>query len=72
MNKVEFLEHLQEILQTDRELSFEMNLSEIDEWDSLSKITTLAFLDREFGISILVSEIDEFKTIGDIAKRCGL
>lgn len=72
MNKVEFLEHLQEILQTDKELFFEMNLSEIDEWDSLSKITTLAFLDREFGISILVSEIDEFKTIGDIAKRCGL
>lgn len=72
MNKIEFLQNLQDILQTDKELSFDTNLCELQEWDSLSKITTLAFLDREFGILISVNEIDCFKTIEDIAKKCGL
>lgn len=72
MSRDEFLGHLSEIMQTDRELSFDMALDSLEEWDSLSKITTLAFLDREFGISLLVSEIEQFKTIEDIAKKCGL
>lgn len=72
LNRIKFLENLQEILQTDRELSFEMRLDEIEEWDSLSKITTLAFLDREFSVTMLVSEINDFETIEDIAKKCGL
>ncbi|MGX3097349.1 acyl carrier protein [Helicobacter sp. 23-1046] len=71
MSRTEFLEQLSEIFQTDKELSFDTNLDSLEEWDSLSKITTLAFLDREFGVSLLVSDIEEFKTIEDIAKRCG-
>lgn len=71
MSRDEFLGHLSEIMQTD-ELSFDVALDSLEEWDSLSKITTLAFLDREFGISLLVSEIEQFKTIEDIAKKCGL
>lgn len=72
LNRTEFLENLQEILQMDRELSFEMRLDELEEWDSLSKITTLAFLDREFSVTLSVSEVNDFKTIEDIARKCGL
>lgn len=71
MSRAEFLEQLSEIFQTDKELSFDTNLDSLEEWDSLSKITTLAFLDREFGISLLVSDIEEFKTIEDIANAAG-
>ena len=71
MSRDEFLGHLSEIMQTDRELSFDMALDSLEEWDSLSKITTLAFLDREFGISLLVSDIENFKTIEDIANATG-
>lgn len=72
LSRTEFLESLQEILQMDRELSFEMRLDELEEWDSLSKITTLAFLDREFSVTLSVSEVNDFKTIEDIARKCGL
>ena len=71
MSRAEFLEQLSEIFQTDKELSFDMNLDSLEEWDSLSKITTLAFLDREFGVSLLVSDIENFKTIEDIANATG-
>ena len=71
MSRAEFLEQLSEIFQTDKELSFDTNLDSLEEWDSLSKITTLAFLDREFGISLLVSDIENFKTIEDIANAMG-
>lgn len=71
MSRDEFLGHFSEIMQTDRELSFDMALDSLEEWDSLSKITTLAFLDREFGISLLVSDIENFKTIEDIANATG-
>ena len=71
MSRAEFLEQLSEIFQTDKELSFDTNLDSLEEWDSLSKITTLAFLDREFGISLLVSDIENFKTIEDIANATG-
>lgn len=72
MNKAEFLKNMQEILQIDEELSLDTQLNKLEEWDSLSKITTLAFLDREFSITMLVSEIEDFKTIEDIAKKCGI
>lgn len=72
MNKAEFLKNMQDILQVDEALSFDTQLNELEEWDSLSKITTLAFLNREFSITILVSEIEDFKTIEDIAKKCGI
>lgn len=72
MNRTEFLTKMQDILQKDDKLSFDTQLSELEEWDSLSKITTLAFLDREFSITMLVSEIENFKTIEDIAKKCGI
>lgn len=72
MNREEFLVKMQDILQKDDGLSFDTQLSELEEWDSLSKITTLAFLDREFSITMLVSEIENFKTIEDIAKKCGI
>lgn len=72
MNKAEFLKNMQDILQVDEALSFDTQLNELEEWDSLSKITTLAFLDREFSITMLVSEIEDFKTIEDIAKKCGI
>lgn len=72
MSKDEFLEAFADILQTDEALSFEMNLATLDGWDSLSKITTLAFMDREFGVTMLVNQLDNLKTIGDIAAKCGI
>lgn len=72
MSKDDFLIAFADILQSDEDLGFETSLEGLEGWDSLSKITTLAFMDREFGVAMLISELDSFKTIGDIAARCGI
>lgn len=72
MTRKEFLEKMQDILQTDEELSFEMKLSDLDEWDSLSKMATVAFLDANFGVKTTFADFKTIKTIEDIAKKAGM
>lgn len=72
MNREEFLVHMQDILQTDEELSFEMDLDSLDEWDSLSKMATVAFLDANFGVKTTFADFESIKTIEDIAKKAGI
>ena len=72
MNRKEFLEKMQDILQTDEELNFEMNLDDLDEWDSLAKLAAVAFLDTNFGVKITFSEFESIKTLEDIAKKAGI
>ena len=72
MNREEFLVHMQDILQTDEELSFEMDLDSLDEWDSLSKMATVAFLDANFGAKTTFNDFGTIRTIEDIAKKAGI
>lgn len=72
MNKEEFLNEMVEVLQTEEELSFETVLDDLDEWDSLSVMATMAFLEKNFGIKTIMKDYKEMKTIGDIAKKAGL
>ena len=72
MNREEFLEKFVDILQTDAELNFDMELETIEEWDSLSKMTTMSFLDSQFGIKVSFAEVSDLKTIEDIAKIAGV
>lgn len=72
MNREEFLVQMQDILQTDEELSFEMDLDSLDEWDSLSKMATVAFLDANFGVKTTFADFESIKTIEDIAKKAGI
>ena len=72
MNREEFLVQMQDILQTEEELNFEMNLDDLDEWDSLSKMSTVAFLDANFGVKTTFADFEQIKTIEDIAKKAGI
>ena len=72
MNKDEFLNEMVEVLQTEEELSFETVLDDLDEWDSLSVMATMAFLEKTFGVKTTMKDYKEMKTIGDIAKKAGL
>ena len=67
MTKEEFLIQMQDVLQTDAELSMETILAELDEWDSLAMMATMAFLDKSFGIKSKIADIKKFGTVGDIA-----
>lgn len=72
MDRVSFIEKFKDVLQRDDELSFEMLLEDLDEWDSLSKMATIAFLDKEFNQKITFNQINELSTVEDIAKIAGV
>ncbi len=72
MTKEDFLTEMQDVLQTDTELTMETVLEELDEWDSLSMMATMAFLDKNFGVKIKIADIKTLATIGDIATKAGV
>lgn len=72
MTRDEFLKEMVEVLQTEDEISFDTVLSDLDEWDSLSVMATMAFLDKSFGVKTTMKDYKEMKTIGDIATKAGL
>ena len=72
MTKDEFLVQMQDVLQTDAELKMETVLDELDEWDSLSMMATMAFLDKNFGVKVKIADLKTLATIGDIAARAGV
>ncbi len=72
MTKEEFLAEMQDVLQTEEDLSYETVLKDLDEWDSLSVMATMAFLEKSFGVKTTMKDYHEVTTIGDIAKKAGL
>lgn len=72
MTNEEFLSKMQDVLQTEDELSLETVLDDLAEWDSLSVMATMAFLDKDFGVKTTMKDYKNMKTIGDIAQKAGL
>ena len=72
MTRDEFLTEMQDVLQTEETLSFETVLEELDEWDSLAVMATMAFLDKTFGVKTSISDYLDIKTLEDIAVKAGL
>lgn len=72
MNREDFLKKLKEIIQTEEELTLNTNLIDIDEWDSLSMISTVAFIDSEFKKQISVSDIQSINKIEELVNIIGL
>ena len=66
MNKIEFLEELQDVLQREDECLENDVLADYEEWDSLSKMAVMAFYNKKFGIKISLNELMELKTVQDL------
>lgn len=47
-------------------LTVETKLDEIDEYDSMAKLSLIVTSDEEFGKKLTGEQIREFKTVGDI------
>lgn len=69
MEKITLLEELMELEEGD--LTKDSVLEEIEEWDSLTKLSLMAAVKKQFGKSLTVSELREFKTVGDICAYFG-
>ncbi len=72
MNREEFLEAMVDVLQTEEEITFDTLLEDLEEWDSLSIMATMAFLEKEFGVKTSMKDYQNMKTIEDIARKAGL
>ena len=72
MDKEQFLEEMVEVLQTEDEITMDTVLEDLEEWDSLSIMSTMAFLDKNFGVKTNMADYKYMTTIGDIARKAGL
>ena len=71
MKKSEFLVALEDILQTEDSIEENQNLSDLEEWDSLSKMATMAYYKKNFGIELALSSLKDIKTPSDLIKLAG-
>ena len=72
MTKEEFLVKMQDVLQTDEELTADTVLNDLAEWDSLSMMATMAFFDKNFGVKIGLKDFKEMNTMADLIAKAGL
>ena len=67
MTEQEFIEKMQdEVLDTDSEITLEMALADVEEWDSLSFVSFIAMA-KELGFTNVNREVvNEAKTVKDL------
>lgn len=66
MTKETFLEKMADILDAEEEISFDTELSGLEEWDSLSIVSYIAMANASCGIKVDVKKVREAVTIGDL------
>lgn len=71
MTKEDFLLALEDILQTDDPIEIDLQLEELEEWDSLAMMAVIAYYKKNFGINIVLKELKEVKTPADLIALAG-
>ena len=66
MTKDTFLEKMADILDAEEEISFDTELSGLEEWDSLSIVSYIAMANASCGMKVDVKKVREAVTIGDL------
>ena len=72
MTRDEFLEKMQDVLQTEETLCAETILDDLAEWDSLAMMATMAFVDKNFGVKIGIKDFMEMNTMSDLMSKAGV
>ena len=53
------------------DLNADLKLDELENWDSMTKLSLIVLMDDEFGKTLTSNEIKAFKTIGDVMAFMG-
>ena len=61
-----FIEKMADILDAEEEISFDTELSGLEEWDSLSIVSYIAMANASCGMKVDVKKVREAVTIGDL------
>ena len=68
MNEKEFLKMLSDLIDTEKILSLDTKLAEIEEWDSLSFISFLSYCNSKLGRNLTPETLKEAVTVADLFK----
>lgn len=71
MSKEEFLAVLQDILQRDDAVNQDDRLADYVEWDSLSKMSVLAYYNRNFGVNINLNDLKTIQSVTELIRLAG-
>lgn len=71
MKKDEFLVALEDILQTEDPIEENQDLTELEEWDSMSKMAVMAYYKKNFSIEINLNDLKDIKVASDLIKLAG-
>lgn len=71
MKREEIIAELEEILDVEENsLNEDTNLVDMDEWDSIARLSVIIFLDEKFQKKITGEELKEIKIVSDILEIC--
>ena len=69
MDEKAFLANMEELLEIDAgSLKVTVELTNLEQWDSLAFVSFLAMADSKYGIKVAASELRQCKTVGDLMK----
>lgn len=71
MNTADFLVELEDILQREEPCNLEDNLEDYEEWDSLSKMSIMAYYDKNFGVKFSLNDLKTVATVSDLVALAG-
>ncbi len=66
MSKEEVIVKLIEVIETDMDINESTVLEDIEEWDSLAKLSLMAVAKTDFGKKLTSEQIRSFVTVDDI------
>lgn len=70
MNKQEKISLLEEIMDMEEgTLKEDIVLSDLDEWDSMSRLSVIVMMSDEFGKTISGEDVKKFVTVNDILEQ---
>ena len=70
MKKDEFLELLAETMDTEEELNEDMNLEDIEEYDSIAILSLMSMYD-EMGVKVTPNDFKNLEKVSDLIKLAG-
>ena len=69
MTEREKLALLEDMLELDEgDLTVDKALDDVDEYDSMAKLSLIVLMEDEFGVKLTGDDIKGFETVGDIVK----
>lgn len=71
MKKEDFLVELEDILQREEPCEISDNLEDYEEWDSLSKMSIVAYYDKNFDVQLSLTDFKNLKTVADLIALVG-